>query len=210
MEGRLAIGELTIFLSYLKDLYQPDPGHQPATSRRSRPSRAGLERVFSVLDVAARHPGRARTRGRCRRCGRRLRFENVSFGYEPGPPGAARASTSSIQPGEKVALVGKTGAGKSTLASLVLRFFDPQEGRVTHRRPRPARGDARARCAASVTLHAAGAHPLPHAPCAENIAFGAGRAASRDPRGRARRAEAEAFILELPQGYDTRARARTA
>jgi len=59
-----------------------------------------------------------------------VRFESVTFGYEPDRP-VLKGVDLEMRPGEVVALVGSTGAGKSTMASLLLRFFDPQQGRVT-------------------------------------------------------------------------------
>ena len=197
MEGRLHIGELTIFLSYLRDLYQPIQGISQNLAEISS-ARVGLERVFSVLNVEPdvqdapdAHP-LPPARGR-------LRFENVSFAYEPGTP-VLRQVDLELQPGEKVALVGKTGAGKSTLASLALRFFDPQEGRVSldgH----DLREVTLASLRRDVTLLLQ--EPLLfHTTVWENIAFGAGASPERI-RAAARQAEAESFILELPQGYDT-------
>ncbi len=197
MEGRLHIGELTIFLSYLRDLYQPIQGISQNLAEISS-ARVGLERVYSVLnaepDVQDAPDAQPLPRARGR-----LRFENVSFGYEPGAP-VLRQVDLELQPGEKVALVGRTGAGKSTLASLALRFFDPQEGRVSldgH----DLRTVTLASLRRDVTLLLQ--EPLVfHTTVWENIAFGADVPFERI-RDAARQAEAETFILELPQGYHT-------
>ena len=197
MTGTLTIGELTVFLSYLRDLYQPvqDVSRNVAEIRSAR---AGLERVFSVLDVepdvrdapdAVPLPS---IKGE-------IRFENVSFEYDDGRP-VLRDVDLRIAPGEHVALVGSPGAGKSTLAGLILRFFDPQRGRVTvdgH--------DVRHVTLASLRRQVTMMLQEPiffHATAFENIAWG-----SRDPdparvRDAARRTEAEPFILALPGGYD--------
>jgi ATP-binding cassette, subfamily B, bacterial len=197
MQGQLQIGGLMIFMSYLKDLYAPIQNIS-ANLAEIASSRAGLERVFAVLDIRPDiedAPGAKdlpAVRGQ-------VRFEDVTFEYEPGHPVLKRVDLT-IQPGERVALVGRTGAGKSTLASLVLRFFDPQKGRVTidgH--------DLR-----EVTLRSLRRQLtlmlqepiLFHTTVTDNVAFGA-----PVPQGKvqdaARRAEAEDFILRLPQGYDT-------
>src|SRR4029434_7554013 len=92
-------------------------------------ARVGLDRVFSVLDTEPdiRDAPDAVTLPPVTG---EIRFENVSFAYDDGRP-VLRDIDLRIAAGEHVALVGRTGAGKTTLAGLVLRFFDPQVGRVT-------------------------------------------------------------------------------
>ena len=128
LEGRLSIGDLTIFLSYLKDLYNPIQSISQNLAEISS-SRAGLERVFKVLDIEPDVKDAPHARPLPAVTGR-VRFENVHFAYDDGRPVLTDLSLE-IRPGEHVALLGATGAGKSTLASLVVRFFDPQSGRVT-------------------------------------------------------------------------------
>ena len=197
LEGRLTIGELTIFLAYLAKVYAP----VQAVSHNLRElvsSRAGLDRVFQVLDVLPDvhdAPG-ARPLPPARGA---IRLRNVSYGYEAARP-VLRDVSLEIQPGQKVALVGRTGAGKSTLASLVLRFFDPQQGTVTidgHE-------------LRDVTLHSLRAQVtlmlqepiLFRGSVADNIRFARPDATLDEVKAAARLAEAEPFILELPGGYD--------
>jgi ATP-binding cassette, subfamily B, bacterial len=197
MEGRIAIGDLTIFLSYLKDLYGPIQSISHNLAEISA-SRAGLERVFSVLDLQPDIQDAPDARPLGRAAGR-VRFENVTFGYDPARP-ILRGLDLDVRPGECVALVGETGAGKTTLATLVARFFDPQSGRVTidgH--------DARELTVASLRRQVAFMLQEPilfHTTVADNIAFGAD-VSFEEVRAAARRAEAESFILELPEGYAT-------
>jgi ATP-binding cassette, subfamily B, bacterial len=197
LAGTLTIGELIVALSYLRDLYQPllNVSHNRAEIAAAR---VGLERVFTVLDVEADvedEPGAlplSRSRGE-------IRFEHVSYAYDDGPP-VLRDFDLHLAPGEHVAVVGRTGAGKSTLAALVLRFFDPQTGRVTID-GRDLRAVTVASLRRQVTLMLQ--EPIVfHATAFENIAWTA-----RDPdparvREAARQTEAEAFILALPGGYD--------
>jgi ABC-type multidrug transport system fused ATPase/permease subunit len=197
MHGQIRIGDLTVFLSYLKDLYTPIQSISANLAEISS-SRAGLERVFAVLDIRPDiedAPGARAlpaTRGH-------VRFEDVTFAYDEGRPVLHRIDLD-IKPGERVALVGRTGAGKSTLASLLLRFFDPQSGRVTvdgH--------DLRDVTVASLREQMTLMLQDPilfHTSVRDNIAFGA-LAPLEAVRTAAQRAEAEDFILELPAGYET-------
>jgi ATP-binding cassette, subfamily B, bacterial len=197
LQGSLKIGDLTIFLSYLKDLYGPIQNISANLAEISS-SRAGLERVFSVLDIQPDirdKPGATDippARGV-------VRFEHVTFAYDDGRP-VLRDVDLEVRAGEHVALVGRTGAGKSTLASLVLRFFDPQTGRVTidgH----DLRDVTLRSLRSQVTLMLQ--EPiLFHSTIIENVAFGA-PVTDAEVRDAARRSEADEFIRELPQGYDT-------
>jgi ABC-type multidrug transport system fused ATPase/permease subunit/predicted glycoside hydrolase/deacetylase ChbG (UPF0249 family) len=197
LAGTLTIGELTVFLSYLRDLYHPIQNVSQNLAEIGS-ARAGLEQVFSVLDVEADvrdapgAPPLPPSKGQ-------ICFEHVTYAYEDGPP-VLRDINLHVAPGEHVAVVGRTGAGKSTLAGLVLRFFDPQTGVVTidgH----DVREVTLASLRRQVTLMLQ--EPIVfHATAFENIAWGA-----RDPdpamiRETARHTEAESFILALPGGYD--------
>jgi ATP-binding cassette subfamily B protein len=197
MQGRLNIGDLTIFLSYLKDLYAPIQNISANLAEISS-SRAGLERVFAVLDIRpdiTDAPG-ARDLPAARG---KVHFEDVTFAYEDGHPVLRRIDLT-IQPGERVALVGRTGAGKSTLASLILRFFDPQEGRVTLD-GQDLRDVTLRSLRSQVTLMLQ--EPiLFHTSVVENLTLGAPMRSDL-VREAARRAEAEEFIVALPQGYET-------
>lgn len=195
--GGLTIGALTIFLSYLRDMYQPIQAISHNLAELAA-SRAGLDRVFHVLD---QEPDIRDAPGAQPLPGARgeVVLEDVSFGYEDRVV-LDRVSLR-IAPGERVALVGRTGAGKSTLAGLILRFFDPQRGRITvdgHDLREVTLRSVRAQ----VTLMLQ--EPiLFHSTVAENIAFGAAEATREEIEAAARQAEADAFIRELPQGYDT-------
>lgn len=197
LEGRLEIGQLTIFLSYLKDLYGPIQSVSQNLAEISS-SRAGLERVFKVLDIEPDVKDAPHARPLPAVAGR-VRFENVHFAYDDGRPVLSGVSLD-LKPGEHVALLGPTGAGKSTLASLLVRFYDPQAGRVTidgH--------DVRdvtllsLRQQVTVMLQE---QILFHTSIRDNIAFGSPRP-FEDVRRAAQRAEADGFIDQLPDGYDT-------
>ncbi|MBK9516768.1 MAG: ABC transporter ATP-binding protein [Anaeromyxobacter sp.] len=197
LDGALTIGSLTIFLSYLRDMYQPiqSISHNLAELAASR---AGLDRVFQVLDLepdVADAPG-ARPLPPLRG---ELTLEDVTFGY--GDAVVLDRVSLRVRPGERIALVGRTGAGKSTLAGLLLRFFDPQRGRVLldgHDLREVTLRSLRQQ----VTLMLQ--EPvLFHSSVADNIGFGDATVSRERIQEAARRAEADGFIRELPQGYDT-------
>jgi len=197
LDGTLTIGALTIFLSYLRDMYQPIQAISHNLAELAA-SRAGLDRVFHVLDqepdirdVAGAAPLPA-VRGE-------IALEDVSFGYQDKV--VLDHVSLRIAPGERVALVGRTGAGKSTMAGLILRFFDPQGGRVTIDGQ-----DLREVTLRSVRQQVTLMLQEPilfHSTVAENVAFGAPGASRAEVEAAARQAEADGFIRELPQGYET-------
>ncbi|MDQ3815994.1 MAG: ABC transporter ATP-binding protein/permease [Armatimonadota bacterium] len=196
--GHLSIGSLLLFLSYLVALQTQ---MKAFTGMHSALQSAGasIDRVFEVLqpeqDVPdpPNAPALPPVRGH-------IRFENVTFGYEPDYP-VLRDVSLEVQPGQTVAIVGPTGAGKSTLVSLVPRFFDPWQGRVTvdghdlrQVRLRSVRSQA------SLVLQE---------PClfyftiAENNANGRHDDNRAEIEAAARAANAHDFIERLPEGYDT-------
>jgi ATP-binding cassette, subfamily B, bacterial len=199
LAGALSIGALTVFIAYLRDMYQPVQNMTQNLKELSSTS-AGLERVFSVLDVQPdiRDAPDAEllppVKGE-------IVLEDVTFAYDEGRPVLKNVNLR-IAPGERVALIGKTGAGKSTLASLILRFFDPQRGRVLvdgH----DLRGVTLASLRRQVTLMLQ--EPiLFRSTVLDNIACGSpGEVSFAQVRQAARQADAESFILELPEGYQT-------
>ena len=131
-----------------------------------------------------------------------IRFENVSFKYPSRPDQSALAGFDiNIRPGENVAFVGPSGAGKSTTFQLLLRFYDPQAGRilidgVDIAKARP--GDVRGQIGLvpqETVLFGTSAR--------ENIRYGRPAATDLEIEAAARAAGADTFIRELPQGYDT-------
>jgi ATP-binding cassette subfamily B protein/subfamily B ATP-binding cassette protein MsbA len=201
LAGELSLGSLVLFIAYMRTL---DLAWRSLlrTYGNMRNAEASIDRVLEVLDAGEKvhdRPGAKALPDRHETSGH-VRFEGVTFGYSPQLPVISDV-TLEIAPGETLALVGATGAGKSTLASLLLRLFDPAKGSVSIDGVdlKDARLDS-VRREVSLVLQDPFLLPLS---VAENIAYGSPDA----PRDRivaaARAANAHDFICALPDGYDT-------
>jgi ATP-binding cassette, subfamily B, bacterial len=156
-------------------------------------------RVREVLDTPAgvRDPAVAAPLPRLRG---RVRLERVTFSYEPSRP-ALRDVSLDIPAGQTVALVGRSGAGKTTLASLIPRFFDPEQGRVLVDE-RDVRGVSVRALRRQIALVLQEPFLLPLT-VAQNIAYARPGASRAQIVAAARAAHADEFIARLPAGYDT-------
>jgi ABC-type multidrug transport system fused ATPase/permease subunit len=160
---------------------------------------ASGERIFEIVDepeeVADRPDARDLPPGEGH-----VRFEGATFAYIADRP-VLEGIDLDVEPGKTIALIGHTGSGKTTLASLVPRFYDVTEGRVTIDGV-----DVRDLRLASLrrAIGIVAQDPfLFSATVRENIAFGAPEATDEEIEESARLAQADEFIAELPQGYDT-------
>ncbi len=223
LEGHITAGTIVAFVGTLSYLFEPiQQLSQLYTTYQS--GMAALEKIFQLLDIAPNLTDRAgaialeRIRGE-------IRFEDVSFAYNPrkrsrsvGGDGASAASDGSseetqdevkalehidltIPPGQTVALVGATGAGKSTMAKLVARFYDPTSGRIL------VDGHDLREVSSETLRSQMGIVPqeafLFSGTVGENIAFGRPDADERQVRQAAAAVGAEELISALPHGYDT-------
>ena len=190
-------GSLLAFLGYLALSMDPAMSLTRLYSE-ARQAMAGLERVYELLDVpetVRNAPGAVplpRAQGR-------VRFAGVSLAYEPGRF-ALHDVTLDVQPGEHVAIVGPSGAGKTSLVNLIPRFYDPTDGTVEIdgydlRRVTIASVRAQIGLVPQDTILFAGT-------IAENIAYGRPHASRREVENAARVANAHGFIAALPRGYD--------
>jgi len=198
LNGKLSVGAILLFLSYLASLYAPLEAIMYSTST-IQGAAGSARRVQEILQTEREVEDKPGAIALTTAQGR-VEIENVTFGYEPGRP-VLRSLSLEVRPGEIVALVGATGAGKSTLVSLVPRFFDPWEGcvRVDGRDVRDVQLKSLRRHVA-IVLQEPFLFPLS---VAGNIAYGSPRAAMGDIEAAARAAGAHDFITRLPQGYRT-------
>jgi ATP-binding cassette subfamily B protein len=198
LEGRLTVGYFTLFLTWVTALYQPLE-QLSYTAWALEGAGAGMQRVFEILDApdaVPETPG-AQKIGRARGG---IAFENVGFAYEATHP-ILRGVSLTIEPGQTVALVGGTGAGKTTLLSLVPRFYDPAAGRVLLDGTDVREATKKSlRANISVVLQDT---LLLSGTVLENIAYGRPVATREEIRAAAQAAQADAFIAQLPRGYDT-------
>ncbi|MGD9762441.1 MAG: ABC transporter ATP-binding protein [Candidatus Binatia bacterium] len=197
MAGALSVGELVVFVSYLGSLYAP-LNAIVQTYGLVQGAKAGVVRVFEILDRQAILPeGAAALPAPVRGA---VEFRGVSFTYPEGAI-ALRNVNLRVEAGERIAIVGVTGAGKSTLVSMIPRFYDPTEGQVLIDGVdvRELRTQA-LRQQISMVLQPPIVFPVS---VYENIAYGRPDGTQAEVEEAARLAQADEFIRRLPQGYDT-------
>jgi ATP-binding cassette subfamily B protein len=198
LAGNLSAGSLIVFILYLNKMFKPMQELSKMTDAWSK-AVVGLERIREVLetDGEVRDLPGARAAGKLRG---QIEFEHVDFSYQHGRP-VLRNVSFRIEPGQLAALVGPTGAGKTTVISLIPRFYDPTAGVV-----RVDGADVRRlkmqslRGQMSFVLQET---LLFHAPIWKNIAYGKPGASRAEIFRAAELANAHEFIEKMPQGYDT-------
>ena len=197
-EGRMTLGDILVFLAYTGMLYTPVSAFtQGAAALRS--ARIQLQRVFNILDIAPAIADRAHAQSPAKILGK-IEFREMRFAYQPGLD-VIKGISGMIEPGTSVALVGRTGSGKSTIASLLLRFYDPTAGCILLDGIdlRDLRVE-RLRESISIVLQDA---ILFSDTIAANIAMGRVGARTQEIVEAAQSAQADEFIRSLPNGYDT-------
>jgi ATP-binding cassette subfamily B multidrug efflux pump len=196
--GAVSIGDVQAFIQYSRQFTQP-LSQLGSMANLLQSGVASAERVFELLDAPEQTPDAAPAQSPTTHTGR-LEFEHVSFAYDPAKPLIDDLSLMA-QPGQTVAVVGPTGAGKTTLVNLIMRFYELDAGRITVDGVDIAemtRADLRSRTGMVLqdtwlfggTIRA-------------NIAYGRTDAAEDEIHAAAEAAYVDRFVHSLPDGYDT-------
>jgi len=198
LSGQLSIGDLVIFTSYLASLYAPlDSIFQTYGTVQS--AKVGVRRAFEILDSEQAIPEGQRTLSSETAKGE-ISFENVCFGYSPAEP-VLKNINLRIEPGKRIAIVGPTGAGKSTLVSLLPRFYDPQAGCVMIDGVDLREFQLKSlRRRIAMVLQPPVLFPVS---IRENIAYGRADASLDEIIAAAKVAQVHEFIEQLPEKYET-------
>ena len=198
LTGGLTSGELLVFLLYLGKMYQPMRALSKMTDTISK-AEVGWERIREVLENemqvrdlrGAKHAPRFKGK---------IEFEHVNFSYDGGQT-VLRDLNLRIEPGQLAALVGPTGAGKTTIVSLLPRFYDIASGEIRIDGADIRRFKSKSlREQISFVLQET---LLFRAPVWQNIAYGKPEASREEIIRAAKRANADEFIERMPDGYDT-------
>ncbi|WP_157041560.1 ATP-binding cassette domain-containing protein [Nitriliruptor alkaliphilus] len=199
LAGTTTLGELLVVIAYLAALYGPlEEIAQRVGDLQS--SLAGAQRAFELLDELPEVTERSDAR-RLDRADGELTFEGVCFGYDADRP-VLRDVDLVVEAGARVGVVGRTGAGKTTLISLLMRFYDPDAGTV-----RLDGVDVRDIDLADLRNQYGLMLQEPvlfSTSITENIRYARPDATDEDVEAAAKAADAHDFILRLPDGYDTR------
>ena len=201
IQGQLSLGELVAFITYLGQLVEPVRRLGLIIPALAIASSSG-ERIFEILDVApdVRDVPGARPLPPVQGL---VRFEKVSFGYDKSQKlvRVLKDIDFEAKPGQVVALLGATGSGKSTVISLIPRFYDPTSGRVTIDGQDIRQITIRSlRTQVGIVMQESA---LFGTSIRGNIAFGRPEATEEEIIAAARAGQAHEFILQTPQGYDT-------
>ena len=196
--GSMTLGDVQAFIQYSRQFTQPLTT-AASMANLLQSGVASAERVFELLDAQEQSPDPAEPRRRTERNGR-VAFENVSFRYLPDTP-LIDDLTLVAEPGQTVAIVGPTGAGKTTLVNLILRFYELDGGRITLDGVDTAtmtRSDLRS--GIGMVLQDTW---LFGGTIRDNIAYGNPDATEEDLLAAAKATYVDRFVRALPDGYDT-------
>jgi len=199
LRGQISIADITGFLLYVSSFYDPIM-QLNRTNESLQQALAASDRYFQVLDTIPEIKDAPEAKDMDVIRGS-IVFENVSFQYGDDVP-VLKDINLEIEPGQMVALVGPTGVGKTTMANLIPRFYDPTAGRVLIDGV-----DVREIKVSSLRRHIAMVLQdvfLFNGSIAENIAYGSPNATRDEIVAAATAAGADEFIREMPEGYDTR------
>ena len=198
LDGTLSAGSLVVFILYLGKMYKPMQDLSKMTDAYSKAA-VGYDRIGEVLETKSDVKDLPGARPAPRFKGQ-IEFDNVTFGYEADRP-VFQGLSLRVEPGQVAALVGPTGAGKSSVFSLLSRFYDPQSGTV-----KIDGRDIRTFTQKSIREQISFVLQetlLFHGPIWKNIAYGKPGARREEIIKAAQLANADEFIDKMPGGYDT-------
>jgi ATP-binding cassette subfamily B protein len=196
--GKLTLGGVQAFIQYSRQLAQPIT-QIAAMVNLFQSGIASAERIFAFLDAPEENPEPTEAVASTDVHGR-VRFEDVSFSYDPKRPLITGLSLD-VEPGQTVAIVGPTGAGKTTLVNLIMRFYEIDGGRIMLDDV-DTRDMTRAELRAKVGMVLQDTWVF-HGTIRDNIAYGRPGATDADVRAAARAVHFDHFVQALPAGYDT-------
>lgn len=195
--GKMTVGSLSSFLAYSNQYTKPF-NEISGVFAELQNAAASAQRVFNVLD--AEEISDDSDKEELTNCSGSFRFENVCFSYDPSVKLIQNFSLD-VKPGQRIAIVGPTGCGKSTIINLLLRFYDIDSGKITvsgHNVMDITRNSLRS-CFGMVLQEAW----VFTGTVAENISYGSDTASRNDIIAAAKAVHAHGFIKRLPNGYDT-------
>jgi ABC-type multidrug transport system fused ATPase/permease subunit len=198
LAGGMTVGSLTVYLAYLTKFFKPVKDLATTTNAVAQAA-VGTERIRAILDTDTVIPEKADGLAPETVAGE-IEFEHVAFGYDPAYPILTDVSFK-IKPGQFIGIVGPTGSGKSTVVSLIPRFYDAQSGvvRVDGHDVR----DYKVKSLRDKIGYVLQDTVLFRGTILENIAFGRPEATKEEIIAAAKLANADEFISHMPQGYDT-------
>lgn len=197
VQGIITVGDIQAFIQYVKNFTQPIT-QLTQVSNVLQQMAAAAERIFEFLDAPEEEPDHATARTADVECN--VQFDHVRFGYDPEKP-VIKDFSAQVSEGQTVALVGPTGAGKTTMVKLLMRFYDVQSGCIKI-------GGTDIRDFARDDLRSLFGMVLQdtwlfHGTIRDNIRYGKLDTTDEEVEAAAKAAYVNHFIQTLPQGYDT-------
>lgn len=197
VQGVITVGDIQAFIQYVKNFTQPITQLTQVYNVLQQMA-AAAERIFEFLDAPEEEPDHATARTADVECN--VQFDHVRFGYDPEKP-VIKDFSAQVSEGQTVALVGPTGAGKTTMVKLLMRFYDVQSGCIKI-------GGTDIRDFARDDLRSLFGMVLQdtwlfHGTIRDNIRYGKLDATDEEVEAAAKAAYVNHFIQTLPQGYDT-------